>query len=109
MTEISNSEEESVLKEELKQSIKKYYLEGDMDGLKEAYSIIGNLLGIEPHKDTPSDSDEVRQFIDYCKSMKMSYSYKAVLLLLLIDTPELSCQHFRCCCFFQRFLLSAKD
>lgn len=108
LTEISNSEEESVLKEELKQSIKKYYLEGDMDGLKEAYSIIGNLLGIEPHKDTPSDSDEVRQFIDYCKSMKMSYSYKAVLLLLLIDTPELSVSISDAVAFFRDFYYQRK-
>lgn len=102
LTEISNSEEESVLKEELKQSIKKYYLEGDMDGLKEAYSIIEKILGTEPLENVQS-VDEVRQFIDYCKSMKMSYSYKAVLVLALIDSPDLSITISDATTFFRNY------
>ena len=108
LTRISNSEQEDVLKEELKLAIKKYYLEGNTEGLKDAYSIIGKILGTEPHKDTPSDSDEVRQLIDYCKSMKMSYSYKAVLLLALMDTPDLSVSISDAVTFFRDYYYQRK-
>lgn len=70
--------------------------------------IIGRILGTEPHKETPSDSDEVRQLIDYCKSMKMSYSYKAVLLLALIDTPDLSVSISDAVAFFRDYYYQRK-
>lgn len=101
-----NSVSKDELKIELKNAIKKFYLENDTEGLKEAYTIIGDILGKEtlPERTCNThNNEEVRAFIDYCKSMKMSYSYKAVLLLALIDTPDFSISISEATLFFRRF------
>ena len=101
---------EEELKSELKSAIKKYYLDGNTEGLKEAYSIIGNMLGVESKikNDSVSHSSEIKQFIDYCKSMKMTYSYKAVLLLALIDTHDFSITIQDAVNYFRQFYQNRK-
>ena len=93
LKKMKSADSEDELKSELKHAIKKYYLDGDTEGLKEAYSIIGDILGKDAYPEQTGlthCNEDVVAFIDYCKSMKMSYSYKAVLLLALVNTPDLS-------------------
>lgn len=107
LTCIRHSCTEDEYKVELKQAIKKYYLEGSVDGLIDAYSIIGKILRKQEAEDDVStqitEYTQVRQLIDYCKSMRMTYSYKAVLILALINSKSLSVDMNEAVTFFRDF------
>ena len=112
LKKMKSADSEDELKSELKHAIKKYYLDGDTEGLKEAYSIIGDILGKDAYPEQTGlthCNEDVVAFIDYCKSMKMSYSYKAVLLLALVNTPDLSITISDAVNFFREFYNQRKQ
>lgn len=112
LTNMESANPNSDVDELLKQAIKRYYLEGDVEGLKEAYNIIGDILGFSSSgSDNYSlpELNEARQLVDYCKSMRMSFSYKAVLILALIDTPKLSISISEAVTFFRDFYSDRKN
>lgn len=83
------------LKNNLKAAIKGYYLGGYLENLRTAVTIANQILGENNIttfasganlKSTPS----VTSLIDYCRSMRMSYSYKPVLILSLLKSEKLS-------------------
>ena len=91
------------LKENLKQSIRQFYMGGNDSAILEIESIASaiarslNVAKTEQGEDLPSDcsylpslapADIVQNLIDYCKTMKMSYSYKPVLILALLASRK---------------------
>ncbi len=86
-----------VLKEKLKTAVRDFYVEDNAAAIYRIESIaatIGRALSSNDAEDTtspeynPSESpaDRVSSFIEYCKSMKMSYSYKAILIMALLQS-----------------------
>lgn len=83
------------LKNNLKTAIKGYYIGGELESLKMAITIANQIL--EENNITPFPSGKelknntsVKALIDYCRSMRMSYSYKPVLILALLKSEKLS-------------------
>lgn len=88
------------LKEDLKLSVKRFFLDGNSNAILDVERIAGEIaevlnvgnrlpviqqleIGTEPS----NESDDLRlQFIDYCKYMKMSYSYKPILIMALLHS-----------------------
>ena len=89
-----NAESAEVLNDKLKHSIRDYFVGGDPSAIHRIESIaaaIGRVTNISPKaKNTPynpvvSPAERFSLLVEYCKSMKMSYSYKPVLLLALMQ------------------------
>ena len=96
------------LKNSLKNAIKGYYLGGDLNSLRMAVDIANQILG-ETNNNTKyvckqkDKIDSVQALIDYCRSMKMSYSYKPVLMLSILKSEELSITLNEAVDFFRNF------
>lgn len=81
----------------LKNEIRKYFVDNDKSAIyriksisttiAQKVSINENDKNAEEYRYTPSldGVSKAREFIAYCKNMKMSYSYKAVLILALLE------------------------
>lgn len=95
---ISDSSVEE-LKTKLKVAVREFYVEGDSSAIHRIESIasaIGRATSVlekqtrvkEGSKYIPSESSEEKllHLTDYCKTMKMSYSYKPVLILALLHS-----------------------
>jgi len=90
----AKAESETELKEKLKSAIRAFYVEGDQSAIfriENIASAIGRKMSLahnEPkqHPFLPaySSEDKAIQLIQYCQNMKMSYSYKAVMILALL-------------------------
>ena len=90
------------LKEKLKQSIREFFVENDLPAIHRIESIsaaIGRaIFGEENQKtidetnsvDQPDESSRIRleELLEYCRTMKMSYSYKPVLILALLHAGD---------------------
>lgn len=88
------------LKEDLKLSVKRFFLDGNSNAILEVERIageiaevlhVGNRLPViqqlEISAEPANESGDLRlQFIDYCKYMKMSYSYKPILIMALLHS-----------------------
>lgn len=90
-----------VLKDKLKIAVREFYVEGDSSAIHRIESIAAAIsrasLVLEKEEQTeqatrysPSESSAERlsHFLDYCKTMKMSYSYKPVLILALLHCGD---------------------
>lgn len=83
------------LKEQLKNAVRSYYVDGDQSSIHKIESIasaIGRVTDINNESEASSldkyipkktSCDRVAELLDYCRNMKMSYSYKPVLILAL--------------------------
>lgn len=96
------------LRNDLKSAIKGYYLGGDLNSLKIAVDIANQILGETNNKDTnvfekKVKADSVQALIDYCRSMKMSYSYKPVLILSILKSEAFSITLNEAVDFFRNF------
>lgn len=99
------------LKIELKNAVKGYYLGGDLNSLKIAVDIANQILGETDNKNACKQADKtnsVKVLIDYCRSMKMSYSYKPVLILSILQSESLSITLNDAVDFFRSFYENRK-
>ena len=86
------------MKENLKQSIREFFVEADLPAIHRIESIsaaIGRAIFGEENQETidetntvyqPDESSRIRlkELLEYCQTMKMSYSYKPVLIMALL-------------------------
>lgn len=96
------------LKANLKNAVKGYYLGGDLNSLKTVIDIANQILGKTDNKTEVvrkqmEQINSVKALIDYCRSMKMSYSYKPVLILSILQTEGLSITLNDAVDFFRNF------
>ena len=95
LTPVATVKDIERLKLDLKNAIKGYYLGGDFNCLNDMIEIASKILGrnhIDGIKNKQDEDDKVsiKALVDYCRSMKMSYSYKPVLILSLLTSNTLS-------------------
>lgn len=84
------------LKEELKRAVKDFYVVKDNSALVRILQAANALTKIlspgavaETTESFPVTADQtMTQLFDYCKSMRMSYSYKPVLIMALIESGK---------------------
>jgi len=89
------------LKEQLKQSVRDFFVKKDMSAIHRIESIstaIGRGVPVDGnHTSGPvkalyepetSGQDRLAEFLEYCRTMKMSYSYKPVLILALLHAGD---------------------
>lgn len=92
-----------ILKDKLKVAVREFYVEGDSSAIHRiesiAAAIIRATLVLEKEDQTeqasryvPSESsaEKLSHLLDYCKTMKMSYSYKPLLILALLHSGDKS-------------------
>lgn len=96
------------LKLDLKNAIKGYYLEDDINCLNDVIDIASKILGRNQTQALDGKNDvleivTVQSLIDYCRSMKMSYSYKPVLILSLLSSKTFSISLQEAVEFFKEF------
>lgn len=97
--EITDTDSVDILKDKLKSAVKEFYVKGDFSAIYRIESIaaaIGQSAfasgGENENRKTtgssPADSSgrELSAFLDYCKTTKMIYSYKPVLILALFQS-----------------------
>lgn len=91
------------LKEQLKQSVRDFFVKKDMSAIHHIESIsaaIGRVISVEGNhtsgsvetlcQPTESAKNRLLGLLEYCQTMKMSYSYKPVLILALLHTGNKS-------------------
>lgn len=101
------------LKLDLKNAVKGYYLGGDFNCLNDMIEIASRILGRNHIAGTKNNQEEdekvsIKALIDYCRSMKMSYSYKPVLILSLLTSKTLSISLQDAVHFFRDFYAERK-
>lgn len=87
------------LKNKLKVAVKDFYVEGDSSAIHRIESIAAAIIRatsvLEKEDQTEqasryvsseSSAEKLSHLLDYCKTMKMSYSYKPVLILALLHS-----------------------
>lgn len=108
LTNVSVHSDVERLKLDLKNAIKGYYLGGNTDCLNDVIDIASKILGrdhiqVTDKKTDTSKTASVQSLIDYCRSMKMSYSYKPVLVLSLLSSKEFSISLKEAVTFFRDY------
>lgn len=105
LKKISDLLQVDALKAELKSAVKGYYLSDDINSLKQVAEIANKILAESTGHPAIHDqkTDSVQALIDYCKSMKMSYSYKPVLILSLLKSKRLSITLSEAVSFFRGY------
>ena len=89
------------LKEQLKRSVRDFFVENDTSAIHRIESIsaaIGRAVSVDDnctlssvetfYQPTISAQDRLNDLLDYCSTMKMSYSYKPVLILALLHAAD---------------------
>ncbi len=111
-----------VLKDKMKTAIREYYIGGDASAIHRIESIasaIGKATSIsdttnegsgEQYAPSESSRDKCKQLIEYCKTMRMSYSYKPLLILALLHAgaPDGSVSIQKAAEFFDEFYSTRK-
>lgn len=86
-----------VLKEKLRNAVRDYFVEKNAAAIHHIESIaaaIGRATNISekesqlPYAPSETASDKRYMLLEYCRTMKMSYSYKPVLILALLHTGK---------------------
>ena len=98
-TDINDSVD--VLKDKLKLAIKEFYVEGDASAIYRIENLAatigratfvlekeGQNVRVINCPPVGSSSEKLSNLLDYCKTMKMSYSYKPVLILALLHSGD---------------------
>lgn len=96
-----SNESVDVLKDKLKLAVKEFYVEGDPSAIyrieKIAATIDRTISTLETEEQLPqikicsslgASPENLSDLLDYCKTMKMSYSYKPVLILALLHSGD---------------------
>ncbi|MGI6028504.1 MAG: hypothetical protein ACOX81_03715 [Candidatus Heteroscillospira sp.] len=99
--ETADCDSVDVLKDKLKLAVRNFYVEGDSSAIhriERIASAIGRAISVSKPEDenTPSSqyvpsvssTEKLACLVDYCKSMKMSYSYKPILILALLHSGD---------------------
>lgn len=99
--EAGNNDSIDVLKDKLKLAVKEFYVEDDPSAIYRIEKIaaaIGRATSalereeqhsqIENCSSQESSSEKLSDFLSYCKTMKMTYSYKPVLILALLHSGD---------------------
>ena len=85
------------LKEKLKQAIRDFFLEKNNSAIHHIESIaaaigratnISEKGGITPYIPSETAADKRILLLDYCRTMKMSYSYKPILIMALLHSGK---------------------
>ncbi len=76
------------LKELLKDSIKRFYRENDIDAIHDIRNYSYGIEEIITNEKEQSAEDNFKEFLDYCNRMKMTYSYKPVLILAFLECSD---------------------
>lgn len=113
------------LKEELKKAVKRFYVDGDISALAAIQTVAhtieaalaqnekqSGLNTVQEKADVQSASQAVKNIEDlvtYCKSMRMSYSYKPVLILALIESGTNSISISQAAKFFRSYYSSRRS
>lgn len=97
--ETESNDSVDVLKEKLKLAVKEFYVEGDSSAIhriERIAAIIGQATSASEKEkqnaqatDCPplgSSPEKLSDFLNYCKTMKMSYSYKPILILATLHS-----------------------
>lgn len=108
MTSIGKNISIEQLKNNLKDAIKGYYLRDEINKLREVVDIANQILEASDRKESSCNEktktvDCIQALIDYCRSMKMSYSYKPVLILGLLNSDSFSMSLDEAATFFRNF------
>ncbi len=99
--EAESNDSVDVLKDKLKLAVKEFYVEGDPSAIhriEQIAAIIGQATSaLEKEEQNAqatncpplgSSPEKLSDLLDYCKTMKMSYSYKPVLILALLHSGD---------------------
>ena len=87
------------LKEQLKQSVRDFFVKKDKSAIHRIESIsaaIGRAVSVDDtnasvetfYQPVTSAQDRLADLLEYCRTMKMSYSYKPVLILALLHAGD---------------------
>ncbi|NLD47703.1 MAG: hypothetical protein GX660_10955 [Clostridiaceae bacterium] len=106
-----NVKDLNTLKEELKHAVKDFYVGKDNSALIRILKAANTLTKImspevvaEITESLSFTTDQARmQLFDYCKSMRMSYSYKPVLIMALIESGKMVIKIDYAVSYFRRF------
>lgn len=95
--EVGDTKSVDVLKDKLKTAIREFFVDGDSSAIHRIESIaaaigratsvdddLGNDNQSESYVPSETSDEKYAQLLEYCKSMKMSYSYKPILILALL-------------------------
>lgn len=111
------------LREELKLAVREFYVEGNSSAIYQIESIasaIGQAMArpekgnvnasFSMHTSSAGAIEQFPSFLDYCKSMKMTYSYKPILILALLhDGDNNGCIEIKnAVIYFRRYYLNRK-
>lgn len=120
---VANHNSIDILKDQLKLAVKDYYVEGDSTAIHRIESIasaIGRRISDRETEEKRTTHDQQTDLtncpqrlsclFDYCKSMKMSYSYKPILILaLFLFGDEKGCIAIdKAAAFFRRYYADRK-
>lgn len=98
--ETNEAEDIEALRDKLKTAVREYYIGGDLSAIHRIESVasaIGKATSVleatdrdKMETDAPivSSSEKCDQLLEYCKTMRMSYSYKPLLILALLHAGE---------------------
>lgn len=99
--ETESNDSVDVLKDKLKLAVKEFYVEGDPSAIHRIERIaatIGRAISaLEQEEQNAQETNcppagslpqKLSDLLDYCKTMKMSYSYKPVLILALLHSGD---------------------
>lgn len=90
-----------VLRDKLKTAVREYYIGGDPSAIHRIESIASAISkatsvpeytsrgNVESYAPSVSSTEKCDQLLEYCKTMRMSYSYKPLLILALLHSGEL--------------------
>jgi len=100
---VADNDSVDVLKDKLKLAVREFYVEGDSSAIHRIESIsaaIGQATSPLEKKEqitqvtkcssSESSAEKLSHLLDYCRIMKMSYSYKPVLILALLHSGDKS-------------------
>lgn len=98
--ETNEAEDIEALRDKLKTAVREYYIGGDLSAIHRIESVasaIGKATSVleatdrdrmETYAPIVSSSEKCDQLLEYCKTMRMSYSYKPLLILALLHAGE---------------------
>ena len=98
--EANDEEGVEVLRDKLKTAVREYYIGGDPSAIHRIESIasaIGKATSVpdatdsdsvESYAPSVSSAEKCDQLLEYCRTMRMSYSYKPLLILALLHSGE---------------------
>jgi hypothetical protein len=91
--EKDNDQAENSLDEKLMDAVNGYFLSNDPDALDEIIDTVQKLRSLTGRPEGIQRGNSVRNLLDYCRTMRMSFSYKPVLIMALLEEGKSGCVH----------------